>query len=62
MAVAEIAKALDVSAGRVHQIVKTDPSFPAPGATLSVGKVWRAEDVEEWIRVREERRAARAGE
>lgn len=50
MAVAEIAKTLGVSTGRVHQLIKTDPSFPAAGAILSVGKVWRTEDVEDWMR------------
>jgi predicted DNA-binding transcriptional regulator AlpA len=50
MAVAEIAQALGVSAGRVYQIIASDPTFPKPGATLRVGKIWRAEDIEEWAR------------
>ena len=53
MAVGEIAKRLDVSAGRVHQIVRTDPTFPAAWVQLGVGKVWRTEDVETWIQARE---------
>lgn len=50
MAVAEIAKALGVSSGRVHQLIRTDSRFPAASAQLSVGKVWRTDDVEEWMR------------
>jgi len=51
MAAAELATALDVGAARVHAIVK-DPKldFPAPVAELKVGKIWLAEDVEEWMR------------
>jgi len=50
MAVAEIARALGISAGRVHQLIRTDETFPAPGAVLSVGKIWRTADVEAWAR------------
>ncbi len=59
MAVAEIAKALGVSSGRVHQIIRDDATFPAHATQLSVGKVWRTEDVEAWIKARDEKRAAR---
>jgi predicted DNA-binding transcriptional regulator AlpA len=48
MGAAEIAQLLGVSPSRVHQILRDDPTFPAPMATLSMGKVWRAEAVEEW--------------
>ena len=53
MAVGEIARRLDVSAGWVHQLVRTDPTFPAAWVQLGVGKVWRTEDVETWIQARE---------
>jgi prophage regulatory protein len=57
MGTAEIAERLGVSRVRVHQIVTTDPSFPAPLGEIKAGKVWRAEDVERWIA--EHRPAAR---
>jgi prophage regulatory protein len=38
-----------LSRQRVYQIT-TDPSFPAPYDQLLIGKVWRVEDVEAWIR------------
>lgn len=50
MAVAEIARRLDVSPGRVHQLIRNDASFPEPWVTLGVGKIWRSEDIEAWIR------------
>jgi predicted DNA-binding transcriptional regulator AlpA len=49
MGAAEIARRLGVSPGRVHQILATDPTFPKPRATLSMGKVWETADVERWI-------------
>ncbi len=50
MAVAEITRALGLSASRVHQIIGSDPTFPAPVATLRVGKIWLADDIEDWMR------------
>jgi predicted DNA-binding transcriptional regulator AlpA len=38
-----------LSRQRVYQIT-SDPSFPRPYDELQIGKVWRIEDVEEWIR------------
>ncbi|WP_322749088.1 MULTISPECIES: DNA-binding protein [unclassified Frankia] len=49
MGTAEIAASLGVSRVRVHQIVTTDPSFPAPLDEIKAGKIWRADDVERWI-------------
>ena len=40
---------LGVSRTRAYQITNSK-SFPDPLATLSVGRIWRAEDVERWIR------------
>jgi predicted DNA-binding transcriptional regulator AlpA len=37
-----------VSAQRVYAITRK-PGFPAPIATLIMGRVWRRADVEEWI-------------
>lgn len=45
----EIAELLGVTRQRVHQLI-AKPDFPAPVATLSVGMIWRREDVEEWAR------------
>jgi prophage regulatory protein len=36
---------------RVYQLT-TRPTFPAPVADLSQGKVWLAADVEEWVATR----------
>jgi predicted DNA-binding transcriptional regulator AlpA len=49
MGTAEIADRLGVSRQRVHQIETSDPTFPAPVAELSAGKVWESTDVERWI-------------
>lgn len=48
MGAAEIGALLDVSRQRVQQIVNR-PDFPAPVATLAMGKVWGAEDVRAWV-------------
>jgi prophage regulatory protein len=48
----EIAKLLGVSRQRVHQITGEDPTFPAPAATLSVGRVWERADIERWARTK----------
>lgn len=47
VAAAEIVRMLDVKRARVFQLV-TSPGFPAPVATLSVGKVWLYDDVVTW--------------
>ena len=59
MAVKEIAQALDVTPGRVHQLIRDDPTFPDHATQLSVGKIWRQEDVEAWIAAREAKKAAK---
>jgi len=38
-----------ISRQRVHQITSAG-SFPKPVAELTLGKVWRADEVEAWIR------------
>ena len=38
-----------ISRQRAHQITQT-ASFPKPIASLCLGRVWRADDVEAWIR------------
>lgn len=50
MAAAEIAQALGLGSARIYQIMKADPTFPEPIATLRVGKIWLATDIEEWMR------------
>lgn len=44
----EIGKMLDISRQRVQQLVRR-PGWPSPWVELTMGKVWRREDVEEWI-------------
>lgn len=54
----EIRERLRVSRQRVYQIT-TDPTFPKPYDELQMGKVWRIEDVEAWIRDNVTRRRVR---
>lgn len=49
MGQAEIADRLGVSRQRVQQLVAR-PDWPTPYVTLAMGKVWKTEDVEVWIR------------
>jgi predicted DNA-binding transcriptional regulator AlpA len=55
---AEIAQMLGVSPSRVHQILREDTTFPTPVVTLSMGKVWRTEAIEEWDAARKAASAA----
>jgi predicted DNA-binding transcriptional regulator AlpA len=52
MAVAEIALALGVSPGRTHALIKDDPTFPKPAVELSVGRIWRTDDIEAWAKLK----------
>jgi prophage regulatory protein len=45
----EIRKRLDVSRQRAYIIIGRK-DFPDPWRVLSIGRVWRSTDVEEWIR------------
>ncbi|HEY0699721.1 MAG TPA: helix-turn-helix domain-containing protein [Micromonospora sp.] len=45
----EVQEMLGVSRTRAYQITNSK-SFPDPVAVLSVGRIWRAEDVERWIK------------
>lgn len=47
-----------LSRQRVYQIT-LDPSFPEPYDELRMGKVWRIDDVEAWIRERYKGRGPR---
>lgn len=47
MGAAEIADLLGVSRQRVQQLV-TRADFPAPIGVLTMGKVWRRDQVEAW--------------
>lgn len=51
---AEIADLLGVSRQRVTQLTSRG-DFPRPVATLAMGKIWRRDDVEEWIEARDKR-------
>lgn len=51
MGSAEIASLLGVSRQRVQQLVNT-PGFPAPVATLAMGKVWPGQAVRKWAQTR----------
>jgi hypothetical protein len=46
----EIADMLDLSRQRVDQILRSDPTLPAPVAVISAGRIWRRADVERWAR------------
>lgn len=50
----EIATLLGVSRQRVTQLAG-HKDFPAPVATLAMGKVWDRQDVERWAAARNER-------
>jgi hypothetical protein len=50
MALAEVADLLGVSRQRAAVLVDR-PTFPAPLATLSVGRVWDGEAVRRWAAV-----------
>jgi len=54
MGAAEIADLLGVSRQRVQQLVRR-ADFPAPMATLTMGKVWRRDEVERWAAERRRR-------
>lgn len=44
----EVASLIGVTRQRVHQLAK-EPGFPEPVARLTLGAVWRTEDVQRWI-------------
>ena len=48
MSVGEIRQRLALSRQRVYQLTQR-PDWPMPYDVLSIGKVWRREDVEAWI-------------
>jgi hypothetical protein len=39
-----------VTRQRASKIIQTNSDFPAPAAELSIGRVWRREQIEEWNR------------
>jgi prophage regulatory protein len=45
----EVQGMLGVSRTRAYQIANSR-SFPDPAVVLSVGQIWRTEDVEQWVR------------
>jgi predicted DNA-binding transcriptional regulator AlpA len=49
MGAAEIARHLGVSRQRVQQLVRT-AGFPAPAASLDMGKIWDAAEIREWAK------------
>lgn len=54
MGAAEIADLLGVSRQRVQQLV-TRSDFPKPVAHLTMGKVWKTDDVQAWHAARQRR-------
>ena len=50
----EIAQMLGVSRQRVSQLTQRK-DWPAPDAVLASGKVWKTEDIEAWVKARDER-------
>lgn len=51
---AEIRERLGVGITRIKQIVAR-PDFPAPVASLIIGRVWDGDQVERWIREHREK-------
>jgi len=51
----EVAQMLGVSRQRVYQLIDTYPDFPAPVATLAVGRIWSRASIEEWNRLHDDR-------
>lgn len=49
MGAAEIQRRTGLSRNRVYQIT-SNRNFPEPYAVLTMGSVWAADDVENWIR------------
>jgi len=43
----ELARLFGVNRARAHQITRKD-GFPEPIAVLSMGTIWRLEDVQDW--------------
>jgi prophage regulatory protein len=46
----EVGELLGLTRQGVDYLAKTDPSFPAPVAVLSIGRVWEREDILRWAR------------
>lgn len=44
----EIGKMMGISRQRVQQLLNR-PGWPTPWAELTMGKIWRRQDIEEWI-------------
>jgi prophage regulatory protein len=57
--VPEIGQILGVSRQRVYQLMETYEDFPAPLATLAVGRVWSRAAIEEWDQKHGERPTGR---
>ena len=51
--VAEIAQLLNVSRQRVHELMRSDVTFPEPAAELSAGRIWERADVDGWMASRQ---------
>jgi len=49
MGQAEIADRLGVTRQRVQQLIAR-PDWPEPYEVLAMGKVWRTEDIEAWVK------------
>ncbi|HEY8720116.1 DNA-binding protein [Pengzhenrongella sp.] len=58
--ITEIARMLNVSRQRAHQLAQTE-GFPAPAAELSSGRVWETAGVEAWALASGRRASAVAG-
>jgi predicted DNA-binding transcriptional regulator AlpA len=44
----EVAELLGCTRQWVNQLAREDPTFPAPEAELSAGRIWKREAVEAW--------------
>ncbi|GAA4596359.1 hypothetical protein GCM10023107_37320 [Actinoplanes octamycinicus] len=56
----EIALRMGLSRQRVQQLAER-PDFPAPVASLRMGRVWRTAEIELWLRTHRDRPAVETG-
>lgn len=55
----EIAEILGVTRQRVHSLSRTYADFPKPVAELAAGRVWRMEEIRDWMKAHPDRKGGR---
>lgn len=48
----EIRVITGLTLARINQLIRSDPSFPAPVKQLKLTKLWLSTDIEHWLKVR----------